>query len=131
MTNSHLKYLLAAIVGITGGLVAGSPSSAETMEKAVQTENALNAVESRRTRLPSAEQQGKSAAEAEMTRKIREALMNDPSLSMAAKNITVITRGQTVTLRGRLASAAERQRVQQIAQEQAGTHNVVNSTRLR
>lgn len=128
MKNVSTRYILAAALGVGGALAASA--MAETIDRAQSTENALNAVD-RPARLPSADQQGRTAAEAETTRRIREALMNDPSLSMSAKNVTVVTRGQTVTLRGSLASVAESRRVEQIAKEKAGTHNVVNATKVR
>ncbi|MBX3019896.1 MAG: BON domain-containing protein [Bdellovibrionaceae bacterium] len=128
MKSITSRYILAAALGIGGGVAMSA--TAETAERANGTENALNAVE-RNRRLPSAEQQGLSAREAETTRRIREAIMNDPSLSMSAKNVTVVTRGETVTLRGRLVSEAERTRVEQIAKQKSGNHNVVNATSIR
>lgn len=128
MKSITSRYILAAALGIGGGVAMSA--TAETAERANSTENALNAVE-RNRRLPSAEQQGLSAREAETTRRIREAIMNDPSLSMSAKNVTVVTRGETVTLRGRLVSEAERTRVEQIAKQKSGNHNVVNATSIR
>lgn len=80
---------------------------------------------------PTAENQGTTPVEAETTRKIREALMADPSLSMAAKNITVVTKGQSVTLRGNVKSDAERVAVERIAKKTAGKMSVVNSTQIR
>lgn len=128
MTNISTKYILAAALGIGGGLAA--TAMAETDDRAKSTENALNAVD-RRSRLPAADQQGTSESEAETTRRIREGIMNDPSLSMQAKNITVVTRGETVTLRGGLPNAKEQKRVEQIAKAMAGTHNVVNATKVK
>ena len=44
-----------------------------------------------------------------LTQNVRKALMDDTTLSTNAKNIKVITRDGTVTLRGVVASAAEKQ----------------------
>jgi len=55
--------------------------------------------------------QGNSAADLEMTQKIRQAIVAAESLSGNARNIKIITRGGAVTLRGPVADEAEKARV--------------------
>ncbi len=55
---------------------------------------------------------------------IRKAIEADDTLSMAAKNVTVLTKSGVVTLRGTVASAAERARVEQLAHQCPATKSV-------
>lgn len=64
--------------------------------------------------------QGSSAAEIKITATIRKALLANRSLSFAAQNATVITVGSTVTLRGSVATAAEKTWIESIAKKTAG-----------
>lgn len=64
--------------------------------------------------------QGSSAAEMKITATIRKALMANQSLSFAAQNATVITIGSTVTLRGSVATAAEKTWIEAMAKKTAG-----------
>jgi osmotically-inducible protein OsmY len=59
-----------------------------------------------------------------ITRNIRRALIKDKSLSIEAHNVTIITKGGKVTLKGRVKSDAERQTVETAANNAAGAGNV-------
>ena len=71
-----------------------------------------------------AAQQSNQSSDIAITRDIRRALMKDKSLSMAAHNVTIITKGGKVTLKGRVDSAAEKQTVESAASNVAGAGNV-------
>jgi osmotically-inducible protein OsmY len=71
-----------------------------------------------------AAQQSNQSSDIAITRDIRRALMKDKSLSIAAHNVTIITKGGKVTLRGRVESAAEKQTVESAASNVAGAGNV-------
>lgn len=64
---------------------------------------------------PTAQDQSTSVTDAETTRKIRAELMNR-DLSMQAKNITIVTRGGAVVLRGEVPSNSERNTISEVAQ---------------
>lgn len=72
------------------------------------------------------EQAQGSRSDVEMTRKIREQLMKDDSLSVYAENVTVVTLGSKVTLRGEVTSKTEGERIATIARSVAGMKNVDN-----
>jgi len=74
------------------------------------------------------ENQGMTQRDTDMTRTIRERLMDDSSLSMNAHNIKIISENNKVILKGDVASAAERQKVESIAKGVAGKTPVVNNT---
>ena len=81
------------------------------------------------TRVPpvTADQQMQgSRSDVEMTRKIREQLMNNDSLSVYAENVTIVTLGDKVSLKGEVTSKAEGDRIATIARSIAGMRNVDN-----
>ena len=57
---------------------------------------------------PNASDQGTSEADRETTAKIRQAIVDDDSLSTRAHNVTIITRDGKVTLRGEVRSTEEK-----------------------
>jgi hyperosmotically inducible protein len=56
--------------------------------------------------------QSESEADRTITQKVRQSLMGDAALSTNAKNIKVVTRNGTVTLRGVVASAEEKSSIE-------------------
>jgi osmotically-inducible protein OsmY len=73
-----------------------------------------------------ADQQGNSAADLDVTKKIRESIVRDKGLSTYAHNVKVITRDGTVTLRGPVRSDDEKKSVESKAVAVAGAGHVVN-----
>lgn len=65
--------------------------------------------------------QGNSAADIEMTQKIRQAVVAEDALSSNAKNVKIITKDGKVTLRGPVKDEAEKARVVELAKGVAGT----------
>lgn len=77
-----------------------------------------------------ADQQGGSESDRELTRKIRKAVTDDKSLSTYARNVKIITRGGKVTLRGPVNSAAEKRSVETLAAAAAGEANVTSEIEI-
>jgi len=74
-----------------------------------------------------ADQQKETAADRELTAKIRKAVVADKSLSTYAHNVKIVSQGGTVTLKGPVRSDAEVQTIVAKATELAGSsHKVVN-----
>ncbi len=71
-----------------------------------------------------AAQQSNSSSDIAITRNIRRALIKDKSLSVGAHNVTIITQGGKVTLKGHVQSGAEKQTVESTAAGIAGAQNV-------
>jgi osmotically-inducible protein OsmY len=67
----------------------------------------------------------------DLTAKIRRTLVADHDLSMNAKNVKIITRDGSVTLRGVVESEAERARVEDEAIRIAGVLNVNSELDVR
>jgi osmotically-inducible protein OsmY len=68
--------------------------------------------------------QSNSKADTEIVANIRSALTSDKSLSVYAQNVKVIVRNGAVTLRGPVATAAEKTRVESWAKSVAGVRTV-------
>jgi hypothetical protein len=71
--------------------------------------------------------QGSSDGDVETTRAIREAVVDDGSLSTYAHNVKIITRDGHVVLKGPVRSAVEKQRVEQYARDIAGATAVTSA----
>lgn len=70
--------------------------------------------------------QSSTKADMEVTRRIREAVVADKSLSTNAHNVKIITIDGTVTLRGPVESETERSKIVATAQQLAGKNKVDN-----
>jgi hyperosmotically inducible protein len=68
--------------------------------------------------------QGNDTADIQTTAAVRKALMADSTLSMNAKNIKVVTDKGVLTLRGPVASAGEKQVIDNLARSLAGANRV-------
>jgi len=79
---------------------------------------------------PTPMDQSESADDIRITADIRRAVTADNALSMNAKNCKIITRGGVVTLRGPVASDAERAAIQRMAAATAGVTSVVNELEI-
>lgn len=73
-----------------------------------------------------ADQQKENAGDRDLTRKIRQALMRDKTLSSYAHNVKVVAQDGQVTLKGPVRSDAEKQTVEAKATEVAGAGHVTN-----
>lgn len=81
-----------------------------------------------RADLKTAENQGQTERDTELTRTIRQRLVSDDTLSTNAHNIKVISEQGRIVLRGPVSSAAEKAKVEKIAKSVAGKMTVTNET---
>lgn len=73
-----------------------------------------------------AEDQGNTPLDRELTSRIRASLMEKDDLSVAGRNVKIITRDGKVTLRGHVPTPSEREAIFTTAQAIAGMANVTN-----
>ncbi len=73
-----------------------------------------------------ADQQGLSAAETEVTRQIRESIMKDSSMSVYAKNIKIINVRGEITLKGPVRTANERKKIVEKTHAVTGVKKIIN-----
>jgi osmotically-inducible protein OsmY len=77
-----------------------------------------------------ADQQNFNQKDSEITRLIRNDLVNDSSLSSYAQNVKIITVDGAVTLKGPVRSRLEETRILKYAKAIAGASNVVNKMEI-
>ena len=73
-----------------------------------------------------AEQQNENAADRDLTKKIRQAVVADKSLSTYAHNVKIVSQNGQVTLKGPVRSDAEKTAIEAKATEIAGAGKVTN-----
>jgi hyperosmotically inducible periplasmic protein len=75
---------------------------------------------------PTADQQENNRSDRELTQHIRQAIMEDKSLSTYAHNVKIISQNGVVTLKGPVRSDDEKRAIEAKATEVAGKDKVVN-----
>jgi hyperosmotically inducible periplasmic protein len=73
-----------------------------------------------------ADQQNENAADRDLTKKIRQAVVGDKSLSTYAHNVKIVSQNGQVTLKGPVRSDAEKTAIEAKATEIAGAGKVTN-----
>jgi len=120
--SRFLSYAAICVLGL------GLSVSAQTTK--APSDNTKTNQRDKNTANPTADQQKGSAADLELTRKIRRSLTQDKNLSTYAKNVKVITQDGTVTLRGPVRSEEEKHAVEAKATEVAGASHVKNELEI-
>lgn len=77
-----------------------------------------------------ASQQGETAADREITSKIRRAVVNDKSLSTNAHNVKIITMEGQVILKGPVESKREKMAIEEKAAQIAGSDKVTSELEI-
>ena len=121
----------AAIAGYAVLASAGdSPDAADRSAAAeaadYPADNTGRNTRDRDDRTLTTEDQSESKADRELTQKVRQAVIDDDTLSMSAHNVKIITVDGVVTLRGPVESAQERHAVGAKAVKIAGAGKVKN-----
>lgn len=75
------------------------------------------------------EDQSTAAADVEITRKIRRAIMKDDAMSLQARNVKIITQRGVVTLRGPVKSPGEKTTIESLAKS-AGAVRIDNQLEI-
>ncbi len=99
-------------------------STAAETETTDMDNTAMNKRDAEGKLLPTDQMQG-STADIELTRKIREMLTDEDSLSMKAQNVKIITLQGITTLRGPVNTMAEKRKIEQLAKS-AGAKSIKN-----
>jgi len=100
-------------------------SSAYTAQAALTSKEAAKFSEKHDTAVKTADSQMRGTkSDVELTRKIRDRITNEESLSTSAQNINIVTLGNSVTLKGEVENKAEITKLAAIAKELAGSKMV-------
>lgn len=70
--------------------------------------------------------QGENEADLTVTQNIRQALIDDDSLTLAAKNVTIVTTNKEVTLRGEVNTAEEKKTIGTLAAKNSSGQKINN-----
>lgn len=114
------RVLILSMVALCAlpGLAAATDHDAAAQKPA--DNSAKNVRDRDGTTLTPGDQAKGSDADVKITQEIRKAVVADDSLSTNAHNVKIITLGGVVTLRGPVASQAEKTKVASIAAQHAG-----------
>lgn len=133
MTVKHVTGCLIVLGCLTLAGFLDAPSvSGQTLPAAfevaaAEVENSQqNLRDSEGTTLTPFDQSNGSEEDVEMTRRIRQSLMADKTLSMNAHNIKIVTLNGKATLRGPVETHDERRRILNMATLIVGLNNVIN-----
>ena len=123
---------LAVGFGVQPAL-ASQPEAAALQVAGTEVPDADNTARNKRDREDGAltpTDQGESASDRKITQQIRQAVVGHDELSMNAKNAKIITRDGVVTLRGPVASPAEKVQVGELAAKAPGVKRVDNQLEI-
>ena len=121
MHQFHGRRLIVAL-GVAGALlVPVFPAAAQT-----PADNTKVNTRDRAKGAVTADQQSEHGSDREITRKIRQALVGDKTLSTYAHNVKIVARDGQVTLKGPVRTGDEKKRVENAATEVAGAGRVTN-----
>ncbi len=102
------------------------PSAVSDSAQAPAGDNTKMNEQDRTDNPTTAEQQKENPSDRELTQHVRQAIMQDKSLSTYAHNVKIISRNGTVTLKGPVRSENEKQALEAKANDVAGKDKVVN-----
>ncbi len=77
-----------------------------------------------------AQQQGETKQDLEITKEIRQAIVDDNSLSTYAHNVKIITAGGMVTLKGPVRSEEEKKVIEEMAAQIAGSDKITSEIEI-
>ena len=103
-----------------------APARAQTTD-AAQPDNTKTNKRDRKLGAVTADQQKMNSGDRELTKKIRQAVMADKSLSTYAHNVKIVSQDGMVTLKGPVHSEAEKSAIEAKAAEVAGSADKVKS----
>ena len=110
-----VMFILAAFLGNIQGVCAAQPADNTKINKRDSSPSEFTA-----------DQQGQTEEDIEITQKIRQAVVDDESLSINAQNVKIITIDGVVTLKGPVGSKEEKMVIEERAAQIAGKENVRN-----
>jgi hyperosmotically inducible protein len=127
-TKTFLALIFSSIFVLADGALK---SIAQDTQEAPQPDNTKKNLPTNHRDANRADQQGKSTSDTDITKKIRQSLTRDKSMSTYAHNLKIITRNGMVELKGPVKSQEEKDAVGAKATEIAGASNVKNDLTVK
>jgi hyperosmotically inducible protein len=123
-TMLKVKHVIGALVL---AFSAGAACDDRNDDDRVEPDNTgVNERDTKEAAPPTAQSADLDKSDVEIMASIRKRVVDDGDLSTNAHNVKIIAEDGKVTLRGPVASAAERDTIARIAADVVGTKNVVN-----
>jgi hyperosmotically inducible protein len=126
MTNSWKKLQLVAVAGAV--LAASTVCVGATpQDQSTKPDNSAQ----NKAQGQTAQDQSSAASDRELTAKVRKAIIADKDLSTYAHNIKIITQNGTVTLKGPVKSADEKQKIETDVAAVVAHDNIVDQLTVK
>jgi hyperosmotically inducible periplasmic protein len=122
MKRTHIVVLVLAGVIAAPCAYAQTPSTVTPDNAKTNKEVVANS--------PTADSQTNNAKDLDLTKRIRQSVMADKSLSTYAHNVKIVTRNGSVTLNGVVRSEDERSAIERMAADIAGQDKVSNAMKV-
>lgn len=106
-------------------------TSAKTEVKSAAPDNTGKNVRDRNDAKVTSEEQSNDKKDVEITGAIRRAVVGKKGMSTNGQNVKIITNNGTVTLRGPVDSAAEKQTIESLAKKYAKSYKVVSELEVK
>ncbi len=129
MTSVRFQFLsfrLLSGAALATVLLAPVPSQAQDQSPASAKASPDNSA-TNQTQSKTAEQQSEATSDRMLTKKIRQAIIADKSLSVYGHNVKIITKDGSVTLKGPVHSEEEKQSIASKAQSIVGSPDKVTN----
>ena len=121
---------LAVVPALLVCLSWTAPAPAQTTD-AAQPDNTKTNKRDRKPGAVTADQQKMNSADRELTKKIRQAVIADKSLSTYAHNVKIVSQNGIVTLKGPVRSEEEKSAIEAKAAEIAGKDKVTSQLEVK
>jgi osmotically-inducible protein OsmY len=126
MTRTFATITAAALLMTIPGCSRVEGDSTVVNERATEERLARDDSAAKAADAATAQEQAETSTDRALTREIRQAIAADDSLSTNARNVTVITSGGVVTLRGPVANEQERNAIAAKAEGTTGVKRLDN-----
>ena len=132
--NKFLLPLFASFLMVyssQGQQATPTPRESATASDATEADNTKRNSSEQNKNTDTAEKQSNNKDDLALTQKIRQAVMNEGSLSMNAKNVKIIAQDGKITLKGPVDSQQEKDTIGTKAGEIAGKDKVDNQLEVK
>lgn len=120
------NIMILALVGLVTACASDHDKVSQTRNSDSRSTERTEVTKTSDKRVQAEDQVLSSDSNVELTRQIRERLMEDERFSVYAQNVTIVTLKNTVTLRGQVKTREERRQVANLAKDIAKTKTIDN-----
>ena len=126
MTIFKVRFLGIAVLALVVAACGGTAETSNESNPPADADNTARNVRDKSEEAKTPLDQGENERDLEISANIRKAIMADDSLSTKAHNVKIITNAGTVTLRGPVENANEKNIIEAKAKQVAGVQRVEN-----